>query len=325
MATERLMFLKETLKLKLIKTAFMLKWETMPEPQKTIKAEAAKLTWLPKRTFTLEFSLPWLTVKKTYEAVLNDFAKEVTLKGFRKGKAPKNLVEKNLDKSKIYEEAIRRLLPLTYELAVKQHHLLPIVSPKIEVISIKEGEDWQFKATACEKPEIRLGNYQNLVRGELAKEKIWTPEKGKAEKAKSDQLSSEKKISLATKTLLKNIIVEISDILIDNEVNRMLAQLLNEVNSLGMTINQYLQARSQTIEKIRTDFKNQAEETLKLEFILYEIIKDQKIKATPDEIEKMIQAIPDEKIRQKFNEPQEKIYISSVIAKRKAIDYLISL
>lgn len=286
---------------------------------------ASKLTWLPKKTFTLEFSVPWQTVKKTYDKVLKDLASKTTLKGFRKGKAPTRLVEKSIDKAKLYEEVIRSLLPETYEQAIKKHQLAPIIFPKIQIISVKEKEDWQFKAIACERPEVKLGDYKNLVRGELAKTKIWTPEKGKSTKKEEEKLPQEGKIKIVTRTLLENIKVEISDILIEKEVTRMLSRLLDQVNTLGMTIQQYLASKGLTQEQLRSDFKRQAEETLKLEFILQAIVQEQKIKADSREVEEMIKAVPDEKTRMTLNNPQEKAYISAVIAKRKAIDFLTSL
>ena len=70
----------------------------------------AKLTWLPKKTFELEFSLPWEEVKKTYDAVVVDLVKTAKIEGFRPGKAPKEMVEKQADKGRLYGEVINRLL-----------------------------------------------------------------------------------------------------------------------------------------------------------------------------------------------------------------------
>lgn len=351
------MSLRETLSIKLQNQKSVVKLRNMTKKQKakTVKntqdAESTKsttkLTWLPKKTFELEFTIPWKRAKESYDRVLKEVAKRTTLKGFRPGKAPISLVEKNADKGKFYEEVIRSLLPETYQLAVQKHNLAPVVSPKIEPLSVKENEDWKFKATACEKPEIKLGNYQALIKGELAKDKIWTPARqstlsgtrlnkptwsikggggpGKPDKKEAAKPSAEEKMKTVTRVLVENIKAEISDILLGNEANRMLSQLLDQVNSLGMTVQQYLSSKNLTHQQQREKFRKQAEATLKLEFILQEIVRERKIKVTPEEIEKMIKAIPDEKIRENFNRPQEKAYVALLLAKRKAIDYLISL
>lgn len=285
----------------------------------------AKLTWLPKKTFELEFTIPWPQVKKTYDLVLEEEAVKTTIKGFRQGKAPLNLVEKNLDKQKLYQQVLNKLLPETYSKAVKQHNLRPIMSPKLTPTSIKDGESWQFKAVCCERPEIKLGDYQKELKGALAKEKIWTPGKGKDEEEKGAKQSYDKKIKLVTQTLLTNIKVELPDILINDEINRMLTRLLDQVNSLGMTIEQYFSSKGMTSKQLRADFRQQAEQTLKLEFTLQQIVMDRKVKVEKGEIDKMIQATPDEKIRKRLDTPLERAYLASIIAKRKVLDYLTNL
>lgn len=290
----------------------------------TVGLSIAKLTWLPNKVFTLEFSVPWSKVKNVYQEVLKQVVDNTTLKGFRKGKAPQELVEKNIDKAKLYEEVIRKLLPETYDAAVKQHRLAPIINPKIEVVSLKENSDWQFKATSCERPIVKLGNYQQLIKGELAKTKIWTPGKGKPED-KSTSQSQEEKLSLVTQLLLKNISVDLALMLVEDETNRLLSRFLDQVNSLGMTIDQYLSSKTLTKEQLKHQYQHQAEDTLKIEFILQAIVEDKAIKVEASEIDNIIQGNKDEKVRQEFNAPMQKVYLAAVLAKRKAIDFLLTL
>ncbi len=299
--------------------------KTGKKPPETV-AES-KLTWLPNKTFELEFSVPWNKVKIAYDKTLEEVAKNIELKGFRKGKAPKNIVEKNVDKQALYEEAIKKLLPETYQAAVTKHNLKPIISPKVEAVSLKENEDWTFKATACETPEVKLGDYQKTVKGELAKDSIWTPEKGQssAKKEEKQKPTDDQKVKIATQALLDSAQVNLSDLLVEEEVSRMLSRLLDQVNALGMTIQQYLQNQNLTQQQLRENYKKQAEQTLKLEFILQEVVKDQKITVGDSDVEKMIAAAPDEKVRKQLETPMQKAYIASVLAKRKAIDYLINL
>lgn len=292
------------------------------------KTQTAKLTWLPKKTFELEFTIPWTQVKKTYNKVLDEAVKQAEIKGFRKGKAPKDLVEKSLDKQKIYQEVLKHVLPSTYEAAVKQHNLRPLMSPKITPVSAQENKDWQFKAASCEAPEVKLGDYTKTVKGELAKEKIWTPGKGKTEtdkKGKDPQAGYDQKIRLATQALLQNVKVEVSDILVDDELNRMLTRLLDQVNKLGMTIDQYAAAKNMTADKLREIYRKQAAETLQMEFILQAIVQDRQIKINKEQVDKMIAAAPDEKARKRLDTPMQRAYISAILAKRQALDYLTSL
>ena len=157
----------------------------------TQQLRTAKFTWLPKKTFELLLTVAWSEVKLAYNQELKKIAQITEIKGFRKGKAPLNLVEQNIDKKKLYEEVVRSLIPEYYEEAVKKYGLRPIMAPKINIISLQENSDWQFKASSCEKPDIKLGNYKQHIQGEFAKEKIWVPNKGKINPNKDKKISKD--------------------------------------------------------------------------------------------------------------------------------------
>jgi len=270
----------------------------------------AKLTWLPKKTFELEFSIPWEQVKKTYDKVLNELTKKAKLEGFRPGKAPQDLVEKSLDKDKLYGEVINQLLPLSYAQAINQHHLRPAVAPKITIVSAEENQPWQFKASSCELPEIKLGEYEKICRGALAKEKLWTPDKKEAK-----PLTETQKLNLLSKALLDEIKIELSDLLIESERDRLLSRLLDQVQKLGLTIDQYANSNNKTVDQIRQEYRQTAANTLKLELILQTIAQEKKFKVEEKDIDKIIKA----------GAPSERAYISSVLKKQRAIDYLLNL
>ncbi|MFC1627472.1 trigger factor family protein, partial [Patescibacteria group bacterium] len=108
----------------------------MTKTKKTSKPtiKLSKLEWLPKKTFTLEFEIPWSKVQTTYNKTLDQLAKDAKIEGFRQGKAPKKLVEKSIDKGKLYGEVINQLLPLSYAKAVSDHKLRPAVAPKVQIL-----------------------------------------------------------------------------------------------------------------------------------------------------------------------------------------------
>ncbi|OGD62593.1 hypothetical protein A2160_06180 [Candidatus Beckwithbacteria bacterium RBG_13_42_9] len=311
----------------------------MPAKPKSTKPIAPKsdskpkLTWLPNKTFELTLTIPKEEVKKTYGQVLSLLAKDTAVKGFRQGKAPEKLVEEKVGKSHVYEHVVQELVTGKYLEALKKHQLKPIISPKVSMVSMKDGEDWAFKATACEMPEIKLGKWEEAVKGVNATAKIWTPASGKPatpESKAGDQVqtqpeSEDKKIAKIFDALLKEAQVDLSQILIDDETNRMLSKLLDQVNKLGMTIDQYLASEHKTSDQLRQEYRELAERTLKLEFILAEIGQEKNFAVTEKEVELMIQAVPDEKSRQNLQTPEQKTYIASILRKRKTIDFLLKL
>lgn len=235
------------------------------------------LTWLPKKTFELEFSIPWEQVKKTYDKVLNELTKKAKLEGFRPGKAPKDLVEKSIDKGKLYGEVINQLLPLSYTQAVNQHHLRPAVAPKITIVSAQENKPWQFKASSCELPEIKLENYQGTVRSALVKSQL--------EKKELDQ---SQKLNLVSKALIDEIKIELSDLLVETERDRLLSRLLDQVQKLGLTIDQYAGSNNKTIAQIKQEYQLTVANTLKLELILQAIAEDKKFKTKQQAIDYLL-------------------------------------
>jgi len=283
----------------------------------------SKLTHLPKSTFELEITIPWNEVQKHHQEALKKVAQNIALPGFRKGKAPLNLVEKNVDEQKIFEEIIKVILPPAYQQALKKHNLKPIITPKVQVISINKGNDWIFKATACEMPTVDLKNYQQEVRGAFAKDKIWTPQKGIKDKQKKPD--NTKKIDEIFQILLKTCKIDIPDLLIDDEVTRMISRLIDKTEKLGLSLEQYLASTQKTVESLRQEYQKKSEETLKLEFILNDISNEQKFKIEDKEIDALIKATPDRKIQGDLNKPAQRLYLASILRKRKAIDFLLSL
>lgn len=283
----------------------------------TKSIDAAKLSWLPKKTFQLEFSLPWTEVKKTYDLVVDQLVKTAKIEGFRPGKAPKDLVEKSADKGRLYGEVINQLLPISYAQAIAQHKLRPAVSPKVTIIKAEENQAWEFKAVSCELPDLKLNDYTASVKGALAKSKLWTPDK--------KELDSTQKMNLITQALITDIKIDLPDLLIETEADRMLAKLLDQVQKLGLTIDQYATSNNKTVDQIKTEYHLTAENTLKLELILQAIAEEKKFKVEDKDINALIDASGDEKIKKQLQAPSERAYISSILKKRQAIDYLLSL
>lgn len=288
----------------------------------------AKLTWQPKKTFQLEFSIPWDQVKTTYDQVLDQLRKDANIKGFRKGKAPKDVVEKSIDQGKIYGQVINQLLPISYAKAIKDHQLKPAIAPKVTIIKAEPNQSWQFKAVSCELPEVKLGDYQAIAKGALAKEKIWTPDKG-SPADKSDQKDAAKsdteKFNLISQALIKEISLDLPNIMVETESQRLLSKLLDQIQKLGLSIDQYAQNNGKTVDQIKSEYSQIAKNTLTLELILQAIAEDKKITVADKDIDAMINQAGDDKIKQKLNTPSERAYIATILRKKQVIDFLISL
>ena len=89
-------------------------------------------------------------------------AKYFNIPGFRKGKAPMNIVEKYYGKEIFYEDAFNELVPGELEEAVKENKLEVVSRPDIDVKQIEKGKDLIFTAVMQTKPEAELGKYKGI-------------------------------------------------------------------------------------------------------------------------------------------------------------------
>lgn len=280
------------------------------------------LNKLPDGTINLTINIPTKRVKESYQKTLAKLAQKVTIKGFRKGKAPLKRAERELGKQTIYKEVLKTLITQVYLEAVKEHQLKPIVNPQIKVVSLEEEKDWQITATTCELPKIKLKDYRSAVKAVLAPSKIWVP--GKDQEKPSEENESEK-MSKVFKVLLKSVEISLPGILVEEEVNRMLSRLIDQTKGLGLSIEQYLASVEKTSDQLRQEYRQQADETLRLELILSKIADEEKIQVKDDEVEKMIEAVPEEKTKKSLRSPAQRAYIRQLLRKRTVIDKLSKL
>ncbi len=103
---------------------------------------------------------------KTFDDAINQVykreCKRINVPGFRKGKAPRKMLEAMFGSSLFYEDAVNDLYPGAYREAVEQEKLEPMAYPKVEIMDMgKEG--FTFKATVPVKPEVKLGTYKGIT------------------------------------------------------------------------------------------------------------------------------------------------------------------
>ena len=287
------------------------------------KSDSFQLTWLPKKTFEILVTIPWSEIKKERESVAKEAGKEMEIKGFRKGMAPPKIVLEHFDKQKLLEAVLSKILPDNYQKAVSRFGLKPIASPKIELVSNKDEDDWQVKFTSCEIPDVSLGNYKDDLRGQKAASKIWKPGEKPEEKEKEIKESKEAKLQKAIEYLQKNIKVEVSDLLLEEEVTHKLSQLLDQSQKLGITIEQYLTSLGKTTAQLREEYKIASEKNLSLEFILNKIAETEKITVSSEEIEKAVSSAKSEEEKKSLE--AQKYLLASILRQQKTLDFLSGL
>lgn len=264
-------------------------------------------------TITLEITIAQVDIQKTKNDLIDESVKNADLPGFRKGKAPRKLVEEKLDKEKLKEEVLKKLLPNFYIQAVTQHKLRPIINPKIHIDKIEDEKDWTFSAITCESPVLELGDYKKTVQAVTAKSKIILPGK-EPQSAKLEDI---------VKALLESCSAKIPKILIDHEADKLLAQTLDEIKRLGLTLDQYLSSTGKTPEQLREEYEKKAETDIKLEAILQTIAEKERITVSDTEIEEAIRKAKDD--AEKKHLEANRYLLAAILRQQKTLDFIRNL
>ena len=99
---------------------------------------------------------------KAVEAAYQKNKNSINVPGFRKGKVPRNMIEKMYGKGIFYEEAANALISKEYEKAYEECGEEIVSSPEIDVVAMEEGAPFVFTATVAIKPEVKLGKYKGV-------------------------------------------------------------------------------------------------------------------------------------------------------------------
>jgi FKBP-type peptidyl-prolyl cis-trans isomerase (trigger factor) len=307
----------------------------------------------------LTVKIPWTTVAPSYDKTLKKAAQNVKTDGFRKGKVPLAIVEQMIDKSKLMEQVLDEVLPAAYRDALNAAKKSPISQPEIEPVAMEKGQDWEFSIFFAERPEIKLGKYQDAVKKGLVeaakeitekdKELKKAPKDKKAEAADHHnhahddghdhshdhataptELNDHQKEDIKYKHIFKNLVESVQpkvpEILVRQDANRELQRLVEQLQQLKIDVNDYLKSRGMEADQLRQEYMAIALSTLQLEFILAEIAKVENITVTDADVDKTLDEMMGGKLTEEEKAKSEyRSYLFSTLVKQKVVKFLLSL
>lgn len=304
----------------------------------TYKAKA-----LPKHTREFNVTVSWDYVSSKKDESFAELASAVQVPGFRKGSAPAALVGKYIDPQKLYEKTARKILPELYKDLVDHEKIKPVTTPSVELLTAKDDEAWEIKVIVAEIPEVKLKDYKKKVKeahvsaratkAEAPKSEP-TPEKTEEKATESVDITADVKetdpakpvtapLSEVFKILLEHASIEIPDLLLEEEVGRRLEQMQQDVSRMGMTVEQFLTSRTQTLDDVKKQYMTDAEEMYKLEFVLAEIAKLENLTVAEEELAAIFGTAKTD--AEKKVAAQNMEWYETLLRKQKVLDYLNSL
>ena len=111
---------------------------------------------------TLTIEVEAAEVNKAVNQACKRLANRVSIPGFRKGKAPRMIVERHVGKDAVLQEAFDIVAPKALSKAFDEQKIDPVTRPSVDIETLEEGKDLVFKATVTPRPEVKLGDYKGL-------------------------------------------------------------------------------------------------------------------------------------------------------------------
>lgn len=300
-----------------------------------------KLTSLPKSEVEISVTLPFPELEPHVKKAAVLISEEKEIEGFRKGRAPYDIVKSKFGEHAIYERAaeiaVRKTYPEILEELVISAQLSaanpPIGRPEITVTKLAPGNELQYKARVALLPEVKLADYKSIAARvkkekkevsvsdeEVEKTLKWVRESratGEGEGRKvpeltddfaktlgdfptvealksnvRDGLKSEKEERERERIrvrileeIAKDSNIEVPDVLVEAELEKMFTELKSGVEGMGMKWDDYMTHIKKTLEELRSGWREDATARVRAGLVLREIAKMEKIEPSVEEIE----------------------------------------
>jgi len=121
-----------------------------------------KMEKLENNTVKLEITVPSEEFKKGIDKAYRKNVQKFNVPGFRKGKIPKDIIERMYGEEVFYEDAVNYIIDETYPKAVEDNNIEPVDRPTVDVVDVGKNKDLVYTATVTVKPEVELGQYKDI-------------------------------------------------------------------------------------------------------------------------------------------------------------------
>ena len=276
---------------------------------------------LPKSQIEILVRIPAEEFNNFIEKATLDLGKELEIKGFRKGKAPKEMAEREIGPGRILEEAANQAIKENYLKAISENKIEAIFKPEIEILKLAIGNPFEFKAKISVLPEVKLPDYKQIASQVLRREVVVAKEEIERLRAEKERIEKERIRQEILDKIAENSQIEISEVLVESEKKRMLESLKQQVPQiLQIKFEDYLSKIQKTEKELSDSFLPEAQRKIKNSLVLKEIEKRENIEVSEKEIKEEMDEIS--KIYPHLDQNQLKEYAEEVIRNEKTFQFL---
>ncbi len=295
-------------------------------------------------------------LKECRPEAIKHLAEHVSIPGFRKGKVSEEILIKQIGEMRVLEEvaeiALAREYPEILKEAEKELKSPTIGRPNVSITKLAPGIPLEFKIHTTLEPEFKLPEYKKIAKTVLnetddievtEKEVSDVLEEIKSKNVKADlkegetlegkvkeNLIAEKKFRAVEKKRLKLVEelvkateIEVPRLLLEAELDKMLAQFKDDVERMGMKLSDYLKELKKTEADVKEEWREQGLIRVKAEMIIAKIADAEKVAPTEGELEHeakhLLEHYPE------ADPLRVRIYLYSQIRNQKVLEFLESL
>ena len=282
---------------------------------------------LSRSQVELKIEVPAEEFKTFMDKAVLDIGKEIEIEGFRKGKAPKEIIERTVGQEKILKTAGEDCIKENYVKAILENKIEPLGQPEIEILKAAPGNPFEFKAKVSILPEVKLPDYKEIASQIKKQEVKVTQEEIEKLRTEKERIEKEKRRNEILEKIAEKTEIELPEVLVEAEKKRMLENLKQQISQmLQINFEDYLKKINKTEKELLDSFLPEAEKRVRNSLILKEIEEKEKIEVSEDELknetERFLKTFPDAK---DFDPEKLKEYTKEVIRNEKAFQLLENL
>jgi len=273
-----------------------------------------KVNKLPKSEVEIEGELPVEIFESYFAPALKKLGGDLEVPGFRKGKAPENILLANLGEMKILEEMATLALSEHYPKIIEEEKIEAIGLPAIGITKLARGNPLGFKIKIAILPEVKLPDYKKIAK--KVKSEISEADK----KIEGSDEAKEKTRLRMVEGIIAETSIDLPEVLVEVEISKMLYQMESNISTMGLKFEDYLKHLNKTAEDIKNELRGDAEKKAKLGLILNEIAKAEKLAADKEQVDREVAHILE---RYKDADPERaRLHAENVLANEKVFVFL---
>ena len=259
---------------------------------------------LPNSEVEIIGEIPARVFESFRKDAIKEISNETEIEGFRKGKAPEDVLIKEVGEEKILYRMALLVLKEEYPKIIKEHKIKAIGRPEITVTKIAPNNPLAFRARLYVLPEIVLPDYREIFKTAEHKEE------------------DKRYIEILDKIIEKTE-VEIPKILLEAEKIKFLEEMKNSLSHLGLEWNDYLKNINKSEEELLKEYENDAIKRIKYGLVLEEMAEREKIEVSDLELEEGVKKIVETYGKEKdLDMDQVRVYTYGIIRNKKLFDLL---